>query len=31
MTIAFDNDSTAYVTYALDGINATRSITRQPF
>jgi hypothetical protein len=31
MTIAFDNDSTAYVTYVLDGINATRSITRQPF
>lgn len=31
MTIAFDSESNAYLTYVLDGVEATRSITRQPF
>jgi hypothetical protein len=31
MTIAFDNANSAYVTYVLDGVEQTRSITRQPF
>jgi hypothetical protein len=31
LTIAFDSESDAYMTYMLDGVEQTRSITRQPF
>jgi hypothetical protein len=31
MTIAFDNQNDAYLTYVIDGVEQTRSITRQPF
>lgn len=31
MTIAFDNESNAYMTYVIDGVEQTRSITRQRF
>jgi hypothetical protein len=31
MTLALDNESNGYLTYVIDGVDQTRSITRQPF